>query len=257
MKMLVIGSSDTAGTSLPDPTVAWPAAVGRELGQAAGEPVEVIDLPVFHQGPKAVPRVVNALDRHQPDLVIFAFGAYAFIVGTVGQRVRRRYGERAHRLFRRIEVRFEGKTANAEGRPARLNHAGRWLARRVIGAEPTATREEVTAIQTEIMRELARREGVTVVVLFAPPVAASVDRENRGANRKLAEHRDRMTALGRAHRFLIADCLPGFAAATAGLRHSDGVHKGAAGHRIQADAVMAALLTPPSPYAPTPAAETV
>jgi hypothetical protein len=70
--MLVIGSSDTAGTSLPDPSVA------RELGEAIGEAVEVIDLPVFHQGPKAVPRVTGALDRHQPDLVVFAFGAYAF-----------------------------------------------------------------------------------------------------------------------------------------------------------------------------------
>lgn len=251
MKMLVIGSSDTAGSSLPDPAVAWPSTVGLELEQLLGEPVEVIDLPVFHQGPKAVPRVVNALDRHQPDLVVFAFGAYAFIVGTVGQRVRRRYGERAYRLFRRIEVRFEGRTANAEGRPARLNHAGRWLARHIIGAEAPATREEVTAIQSEILRELARREGTTLVMLFAPPLGASVERENRGANRKLDEHRQRMTALGRAHHFLIADCVPGFAAATAGLRHSDGVHKGAAGHRIQADAVMAALLAPPSPYALT------
>jgi len=255
VKMLVIGSSDTAGTSLPDPSVAWPNLVARELGEAIGEAVEVIDLPVFHQGPKAVPRVTGALDRHQPDLVVFAFGAYAFIVGTVGHRVRRRYGERVYRLFRRLETRFEGQTANVEGKPARLNHAGRWLARRIIGAEAPATREEVTAIQSEIMRELARREGLTVAMLFAPPVAPAVDRENRGANRKLAEHRSRMTALGRSHHFLIADVMPGFAAATGGaLRHSDGVHKGPAGHRIQADALMAALLAPPSPYAPTPTA---
>ncbi len=62
-----------------------------------------------------------------------------------------------------------------------------------------------------------------------------------------------MTALGRSHHFLIADVMPGFAAATGGaLRHSDGVHKGPAGHRIQADALMAALLAPPSPSAPAP-----
>jgi len=231
--MLVIGSSDTSGGSLPDPSQAWPWIVGRELGAATGDPIEVMDLSVVPVGPKAVPRVEDALQKHQPDLVVYSFGAFHFIIATVGQRVRRRYGERLYRRFRALETRFEGRTAKKDGGPARLNHAGRWLARRIIGAEPLSTREEVTGIQLEIMRQLARREGLIVVVLFAPPVGPNVERENKGANQRLA------------------DCLPGFAAAAAqeSLRHSDGVHKGAAGHRIQADAVMAALLNRPSPLA--------
>jgi hypothetical protein len=249
--MLVIGSSDTSGGSLPDPSQAWPWIVGRELGAATGDPIEVMDLSVVPVGPKAVPRVEDALQKHQPDLVVYSFGAFHFIIATVGQRVRRRYGERLYRRFRALETRFEGRTAKKDGGPARLNHAGRWLARRIIGAEPLSTREEVTGIQLEIMRQLARREGLIVVVLFAPPVGPNVERENKGANQRLAEHREYMTGVGRGHHFLIADCLPGFAAAAAqeSLRHSDGVHKGAAGHRIQADAVMAALLNRPSPLA--------
>lgn len=251
MRMLVIGSSDTSGLGLPDRSQAWPQIVGREAGAVIGEPIEVIDLPMVHVGPKAVPRVEAALQKHQPDLVIFSFGPYHFIVATVGQRIRRRYGERVYSLFRALETRFERRTANAHGRPARINHAGRKLARGLIGAEPLSTREEVTRIQTEVMRVLARREGLPVVVLHAPPVGPNVERENKGANKLLAEHREHMNSVGRSHRFLIADCFPGFEAAHArdSLRHSDGVHKGPTGHRIQADAVITALFSPPSPFA--------
>ncbi len=254
--MLVIGSSDTTGSSLGDPSQAWPQLVGRELGAVVDEPVDVVNLPVVPVGPKAVPRVQDALQKNPPDLVVFSFGAYHFIVATVGQRVRRRYGERAYRLFRKVEIRFERKTASAEGAPARMNHMGRWLARRIIGAEPLSTEEEVTGIQLEIMRQLAQREGLTVVVLYAPPLATSIDRENKNANKRLAEHREYMTGAGRDHHFLVADCVPGFEAANeqGPLRHSDGVHKSASGHRIQADAIMSVLLSPPSPFAPPVAA---
>ncbi|MBI5947517.1 MAG: hypothetical protein HY875_05225 [Chloroflexi bacterium] len=249
MRMLVIGSSDTSGTSLADPSEAWPRLVGTELGEVVGETVDVINVPVVPVGPKAVPRVEDALQKHEPDLVVFAFGPYHYIVATVGQRVRRRYGERVYRAFRKIETRFEGATAKVDGAPARLNHMGRWLARRIIGAEPLSTKEEVTGIQLEIMRGLARREGLIVVILHAPDLGERIDRENKGANKRLREHREYMTGVGRSHHFLIADCVPGFEAARnqAPLRHSDGVHKGAAGHRIQADAIMAALQSPASP----------
>src|SRR5512139_1707049 len=88
VRMLVIGSSDTGGSTLADPELAWPRLVGKELATALGQPVDVVNLPVVHVGPKAVPRVEGALEREQPDLVVFAYGAYSFIIATVGQRVR-------------------------------------------------------------------------------------------------------------------------------------------------------------------------
>jgi hypothetical protein len=236
---------------LPDPSQAWPWVVGRELSAAIGDDVDVVDVPVAPVGPGAVPRAVNALDENKPDIAVFAFGGYHFIVSTVGERVRRRYGKRAYRLFRKIELLFEDRTANAEGRPARLNRFGRWLARKVIGAEPYASEEEATGIQLEIMRQMAQREGLISVMMFAPPLGESIERDNPGANARLAKYRKDMTEVARGYRFLIADCLPGFeeAAKRGGLRTSDGVHKGAAGHRIQADAIMKALIEAPSPLA--------
>ncbi len=250
LRLLVIGSSDTSGSSLADPSQAWPWLVADRLSNITGEAVDVVNLPVVPVGPKAVPRVEKALAENQPDLVVFSFGAYHFIVATVGQRVRRRYGERAYRAFRKLELLFERRTARLDS-PSRLNYAGRWLARRVIGAEPMSTRDEVTAIHLEIMRQLAQREGVIVVIQLAPPLGESLERENRGANQKLAEYRTYMNGVGRNHHFLIADCVPGFESAR-GSRHSDGVHKSASGHLIQADAVMSALLNPPSPLAASP-----
>lgn len=254
LKMLVIGSSDTGGASLADPSLAYPIVVGKELGAALGEPVEVVNLPVVHVGPKAVPRVVKALEEHAPDIVIFGYGPFSYVVGTVGQRVRRRYGARAYRLFHKMEVRFERATGGPDGeKPARVNHRGRWLARRIIGAEPPATKEEVTGIQVEILRQLSQREGLVVVLLHAPDLPPSVVRENKKANILLGEHRTYMTAVGRSHHFLIADVAEEFRAAASreSLSTSDGVHKSAAGHRIQADALLKTILSAPSPLART------
>ncbi|MGE0600389.1 MAG: hypothetical protein AB7J35_14655 [Dehalococcoidia bacterium] len=249
MRMLVIGSSDTSGITLANPGDAWPNLVAAELSEVIGETVEVENLPLVPSGPKALPRVEKAIEKHDPDLVVFSFGAYHFVVATVGNRVRRRYGDRVYKFFRKLEVRFESKTENKRGGPARLNRTGRWLARHIIGAEPLSTREEVTSVELDIMRALSQRENLTVVILYAPPLGEALSRENHNANAILDEHREEMNAHGRSFHFLIANCVPGFDAMRADLRHSDGVHKGPEGHRIQATSIMKALLDAPSPYA--------
>ena len=251
VRILVIGSSDTGGANLADPNDAYPQVVKNELAAAIGQECEVVNLPVVHVGPKAVPRVEAALEREQPDIVIFGYGAYSFIIATVSQRVRRRYGERTYQFFHKWEVRFEKKTGNPEGTPARTNHWGRWLTRRIIGAEAPATREEVVRIQTAIVNMLAQREGTTTVMLAAPDVPTALVKENPKANILLGEHRDYMTELARSHHFLIADCVQEFrdAPVRERLSTSDSIHKSAEGHRIQADAIMRVLLSPPSPFA--------
>jgi lysophospholipase L1-like esterase len=249
MRLLVIGDSDTSGVTLANPSDAWPIRVGALLSPLIGQPLEVANLSLVPVGPKAVPRVEAALEKHQPDLVVFTFGSYHFGVSTVGNRVRRRYGARAYRLFRRLEVRFESKTASRSGRKAGANRTGRWLARRIIGAEPLSTKDEVTGIQLEIMRILSQREHLTVVIMVAPPVEDSLSRDNNNANAVLEEHRERMNAAGRALHFIIADPVHAFAEARANAptHHSDGVHRGPEGHRIQTEVIMKAFLEAPSP----------
>jgi hypothetical protein len=250
--MLVIGSSDTGGRSLSDPSQAWPNLVAAELGTALGQPVEPVDVPIIWMGPKAVPRALKALDEDQPEVVVFAYGAFHFIIATVEQRVLHRYGKRAHRLYKRLERRFEKSTRSDGAPPKRVNHLGRRIARRIIGVDTPSTREEVTALQSEVLRELSQREGVVVVMLAAPDVPGWMVQDNPRANLLLGAHREHMTQIGVGHHFLIADCVEEFRAAADRDRLStaDGIHKSAEGHLIQARSVMKVLLEPPSPLAP-------
>ena len=252
LRILVIGSSDTGGATLGNPQDAYPWVIKREFAEALAHEVEVVNLPVVHVGPKAVPRVEAALERENPDIVIFGYGAYSFIIASVGQRIRRRYGERAYGWYRKWEERVQKRTGGEDSTPTRSGDLGRRIARKLIGAEALASREEVAGIQAEILSRLARREGTTVVMLAAPDVPYALVRYNPKANILLGQHREHMTAIARGHHFLIADCVQAFrdAPVREHLSTSDAIHKSAAGHRIQADCIMKVLREAPSPYAP-------
>lgn len=243
MRILVLGTSSSAGTGLADASRAWPYLVRDELAAARREPVEAEHVIVFPVGDRAVSRAMAAVDRVQPDLLIYSYGAYPCAVATVGARVRRKYGARVHGYFRRIELAFEKWTASPTGSEARINRWGRWLARRVIGADPIATYEEVRDIHVELLRTLSRREGLDVIVFGEPSMGRAIARDNPGANPMLARMRDEVNATARAHHFLVADCTATFDAHPDRDRlfHSDGVHKTVLGHELQAAAVSAAL----------------
>ena len=258
MRILVLGTSSSFGTTLTDRALAWPNVIGSELAAHLGEPVEVEHRAIFPMGSKAVALAMDAVDETRPDMVIFSFGSFPCAIATVGTRVKRRYGPRAHALFRRFETRFEGATGNARGKPARFNTWGRRLARRVIGADPLTSYEEVAAIQTETLHRLASREGLSVVVYGEPSFGAGVTGDNPRANRILHRLRGEIETVARRHHFLVVSCEAAYAAhpRRATLHHSDGVHKTVEGHRVQAAEMMRALLANPEflPSATAPTA---
>lgn len=223
--------------------LAWPWLVQRELERQTGGPVELDHRVIFPVGPRAVPLALAAVDQFEPDVAVYSFGAFPGIVGTVGTRVRRRFGERTYRAFRRLELAFEGRTGSEREAAARINHAGRWLARRVIGTETITTFDEILSLQAEIMRGLARHEGLPVVAACEPNPSRRVGRENPQCYPLLNRFRVEMEALARSYRFLVSDCATLFDAAPDrdALFVSDGLHKSPAGHALQARAVLAAL----------------
>lgn len=243
MQLLVLGTSSSGGTGLADPALAWPQLVARELARGSGQETHVEHVIVFPVGERAVPLAMKAVDRVAPDLVIYSYGAYPCAVATVGARVRRRYGLRVHGLFRRIELGFERWTANRDGPSGRLNRWGRWLARRVIGAEPMTSYEQVFAIETGLLSALAQREGLEVIVFGEPSMGSAIARDNPAANSMLARLRTDISAAARAHHFQVADCTTAFDSYSGRdlLFHSDGVHKTVLGHEVQAGAILALL----------------
>ncbi len=245
VRILVLGTSSSGGTGLEDRHNAWPWLVRDHLAETTGQPVEVEHVIVFPVGPKAVPLAIAAVERVQPDLLIYSFGAYPCAVATVGTRVRRRYGERAYSYFRKAELRFERWTANRDGHNAPINRWGRKLVRRVIGADPMTTYDEVCAVETELLHTLSQREGLEVIVFGEPSMGAAIARDNPGANPMLARLRHDIEAVARSHHYPIAECTTAFDTHPHRdhLFHSDGVHKTILGHQLQAAAVVTTLAT--------------
>lgn len=216
-----------------------------------GELVEMEHVRVFPTGPKAVPMAMAAVERFQPDTVVFSFGAYPCAVATVSEKIRQKLGPRAYRWFRRAEIRFDSATRSSAQQPRRVNRWLRWAGRHTIGVAPMASFEEVTGIQSEILQGLSKLEHALVVVYCEPYITKWASQGDPGANFVLERDRELMHGIARKHHFLIAECKREFLDAPDpdALFLSDALHKSELGHRIQADCLYRALAQEPSPYA--------
>jgi lysophospholipase L1-like esterase len=251
MRLCVLGTSSSSGLGLPNPSQAWPWLAAAELASTLGEEVAVHHAVFMPYGSRAVDYALSKVDASDPDVVVVSLGSYPCAIGTVAERVRRRYGKRAHRLYRRLEQRFEGATANRGTARGQLNRMARKVVRRVIGTETLAGVDEVVGVYNELLHRLAQREGLHVLVLVAPHWPAEVVKENPGADRIFADVRRRVRPVVDEHRYLWTDSQPAYDAAPnrRALYQTDEAHKSEAGHRIQAEEVVKALVGPGGPYA--------
>lgn len=241
MRICVLGTSSSAGTGLPK-EVAWPWLATSELAAASGAALEVEHITLFPAGPRAVPFAMAKVEELDPDLVVFAFGSYPCAIATVGERIKRRYGKRAFNAYHRLELKMSARPGNTVANPTRVNRWGRWLVRRVIGAETINTLDDVTVILSEVLHQLSRREGTDVLVFSEPDWPKALERDSKDANNILRELRNSMQAIAREHRFPYVDCTARFdVAGRDALYLSDAVHKSPAGHRIQADVFVEAM----------------
>jgi hypothetical protein len=196
---------------------------------------------------------MEKVDSFEPDVVVFSFGAVLCAVATVSDRVRQLFGTRMYNLFRKAETRFDAVTGNTAVRPKRVARVARWIGRHTIGVATVASYEEGIRVEREIMQELARREGIVVVVACEPDLPSAVVRDNPDGNKILWRLRAEMEAEGRSHHFLLADYTPRFDIPDRDEMYlDDALHKSVRGHRAQADVVLETLLRAPSPLALTP-----
>lgn len=252
VRLLVIGHSTSAGGGLPSQSLAWPWLAAADLSLSLGEPVDVRNVIFVPMGTRAVGYAMAKVEEYDPDVVVVSLASYVCAIGTVGERVRRRYGERAHRLYRRFEARFEAATRDATGTPGRANRGARWLARHTIGTATYTSVEEVSSVFEELLSTLARREGMQVVALAEPQWPHWVVKRNRQAATIFSTLCARARAAVDAHHLIWADSDPRYSAAPDrdALYQADGVHKSIAGHVLQARDVVEALTGPGGPLAP-------
>jgi lysophospholipase L1-like esterase len=120
------------------------------------------------------------------------------------------------------------------------------LLRRLIGTRPYATLDDVAAVFGEILRQLAQREGTTVVAFAEPSWPVATDAANPGAIPTWREVTRRAHEVAADHHLLWAETDPAYARVPHrdSLYQPDGVHKTVEGMRVQADALLEVLLDP-------------
>ncbi len=251
MRICVIGNSATAGLGLAEQSLAWPWLAASQLSASIDEPVDVRHVLFAPMGSRAAGFALSKVEESDPDVVVIAVGSYLCAIGTVGERVRRRFGGRAYGLFRRTELWFESRTGNRRDAFGRVNRAGRWLARRVIGTATITTIDDVVNVFSDLLRLLSQREGLHVVALAEPQWPKRTAKENPGAAEALVAVTKRVQTVVDARRFLWADSGPSYDAAPdrEALYLPDGVHKTVEGLRIQAGLVVQSLIGECGPYA--------
>jgi len=174
MRILVLGHSGTSGYAIGGPGKAWPALLNERL-TAAGRDLDMVVAPLFAVGSRAVDYALGRVEKEQPDVLVLSLNAYPCTIPVVSARIRRLFGERVHRWYSRVERRANKRSGNRPGIEGRLNRLARAVGRRVIGAEPLASVEEVAGVYEAILNGVVRcREGTGVVVLaearFSPDV---------------------------------------------------------------------------------------
>lgn len=236
MQCLVVGHSGTAGYGLPSAEEAWPSILQRLLNRDGAEDWSVSPVPLHPVGNKAVGYAASRVAAFSPDVVILSLNTYPCCVPIVSASIRRRFGARAERAYRALESRFERSVAS--NRP---NAFGRRMARRAFGARPLASVEEVTAVYTGILRNLARLERVEVLVLAEAPFSSEVQRRVPNLTARVGGMFRELRAIADEHRFTWCDAASWVASEGDAAWQSDGVHLSPTGNLRYAEHLAVAL----------------
>lgn len=241
MRCLVLGHSGTAGFGLTSVDQTWPALLARILADSGGEEWPVSAAPLFPMGDRAIEYALARTADIQPDLVVLSLNAFPCVVPVVAASVRHRFGRRAERLYTRVERRLEARARSREDEETTNRSAQRW-ARRLLGTRTMTDVEEVGRVYSEILRGLARLEGIQVAVLAEALFRENIRRRVHG----LTENVDRLRALVRPtaerHRFLWCDATEWLAPDGGEPHwHRDGVHLSARGNARYAEMLAVCL----------------
>lgn len=231
-KLFIAGHSDSGDAFLPADVLPWPERTQAWLSEG-GPAWELSSARFAAMGPRAVGYLLRKVEAEQPDVVVLPLGGFVCTVGSVAESVRVRFGERAARLFRQSEVRFETRTREGQLR-RRVNTLSRRAARRVLGARTLATLEETTGIYREVLHELAKVESIQVVAVRDARFSSWIQEFEPRLHERFDAMERELLPIVAEHRFVLAD-LEGALQRAPDRRvfHlEDGVHTTAAFHEV-------------------------
>lgn len=161
MRLLVLGHSDSTGIQLPRGTPTWPEIVRDQVALETGRDVELESVRWAPYRPGALEYALEIADRVEPDLVVLPLASFWCAYSNVRTKVDKKFGPRTQRVYRAAE----GFVANhLEGRVIPKS-ASRRMARKVLGVAPLISVAQFIDIHSELIRQLASRENLQVLVL--------------------------------------------------------------------------------------------
>ena len=243
MKVLIFGHSDSDGSQLRDASRGLPRILQQLLAAATETEVEVRHR-VFHAGPSGENFLQKELDSFAPDVALLATSTHPVLVEFVSNRVRERWGLRAGRLAHRAENAISQRTiaAGPATKPAYM--ALRKTARKVFGARPTMTAEQLIACYEQCMMRLARVEGLHTIIGGGIGYTAETRRKNPNMDALQNMLQDRFRELAALHRFdwLSQEAVLGGPGAKEKYYNSDGIHTDERSQRLFAEALLPLVL---------------
>lgn len=198
VKLLILGASDSEGTLLANFADSWREQVRTRLPALIGEEVVVDHRRFYVHVAGAEEYVDRCLRDSKPDFVIMGCTGYAFSTSSVGNRLRRRFGQRFGTWCERRAAKFDRLTEREIGSARdRLNVAAHWVAGKAVGRDAVAEYPDVLAAYTRCIQRLAQQEELDAIVMGTtyngprvqqrlPYIHGLVDRFN-GELRALAE----------------------------------------------------------------------
>jgi hypothetical protein len=239
MKILVIGASDSAGTSLPDPAQSWRATLERELPPLLGESVEIPHVRFYTYVPGAQEYIAQHVNEHRPDVTIVAATAYGFAYRTVGGRFIRLLGWTAGRWLERHIEAWDAAVAHANCPIWRVHDFARRTVHGTIGTAPYSTLADTLGGYEQLVGKLLQDERMRVVLMGATHPGEVVARV-RNANAAIDRFNVALASLAESRHCEWLDrqrLLEKLDPLGHGLLQRDGVHRTAAYHRHLASAL--------------------
>ncbi|MEP6871092.1 MAG: SGNH/GDSL hydrolase family protein [Anaerolineaceae bacterium] len=242
MRCLVLGHSGTAGFGVDSPTQSWPALFEHLLKGSVAKDWAVSAVALFPVGARAIEYAVKRVQQVQPDLVVLSLNAYPCVVPVVSASVRHRFGSWAERLYLGLEGGLGTQVHEGRGSWSAIDKVGRRWARRLLGTRTVASVAEVGGVYAEILRRLARLEGIQVVVLAEALFGANVRRRVPDLEQRVRDMHSLVRPTAQDHRFLWFDASEWLVPDGRGaFWHDDDVHLSLRGNSRYAEMLMASL----------------
>ena len=248
MKLLVLGTSDSDGSTLSSPDLAWPWLIASEFRSDSSQCL-VKHMRFYATAPGALDYVDRQLREADPDVVVLSVTLYAFSVRTVANHVRRLAGPRAGDWTAATVRRFDRATGAGQRGPGadrgwlqRLNHLAHRGARWTIGTASEASANTVWRAYEAAIERLARDEDRRVVVIGSMPFTAAIECENGRARQVQLTFNRRLAALCRERHLAWVDP-EDLRDADVERLYSDALHFDAAAHARLARIVASSLLS--------------